>query len=269
VPASNCGIWGLRSSHGLVSVAGVMSFAPTFDTIGILARSADVLCRAAATLLGGTIETGGDMPTIHLLDDAFALSNDDVRQALQPAVDRLRAMYGDRVRNTSLKRIFGDSPGSRWETWLDTYCHLQWSEIRSSLGAWIAKERPEFGPAIARSFELVFGFDRSRVQATIEQRESLYRTLRRAIGPRDLLCMPTVPFPAPAKASNAQDRTGDYYRKALSLTSLAGIGRLPQVSMPLGRTAISPVGLSLIGAQGEDLFLLGVVESIAREVGAN
>ena len=38
VPASNCGIWGLRPSHGLVSVAGVMPFAPTLDTVGVLAR---------------------------------------------------------------------------------------------------------------------------------------------------------------------------------------------------------------------------------------
>ena len=51
VPASNCGIWGLRTSHGFVSVAGVMPFAPTFDTVGILARSAEVLRRAAEVLL--------------------------------------------------------------------------------------------------------------------------------------------------------------------------------------------------------------------------
>ena len=107
--------------------------------------------------------------------------------------------------------------------------------------------------------------DRSRVRAAIELREACYRDLRRALGPRDLLCMPTVPDSAPAKASNAQDRTSGYYRKALSLTALAGIGRLPQVSLPLQATAISPVGLSLIGAQGQDLYLVGVAEQIARE----
>ena len=51
VPASNCGIWGWRPSHGFVSVAGVMPLAPTLDTVGILARSMDVLHRAAAVLL--------------------------------------------------------------------------------------------------------------------------------------------------------------------------------------------------------------------------
>src|SRR5919199_3270267 len=52
VPASNCGLWGLRPSHGYISVAGVNPFAPTFDTVGILARSAAVLAHTAAVLLG-------------------------------------------------------------------------------------------------------------------------------------------------------------------------------------------------------------------------
>jgi amidase len=242
-----------------------MPFAPTFDTVGILARSAEVLHLAARTFFGGTIQAGDNPPTIHLLDDAFELADVEVRQALKPAVDRLRVTYGDRVRSISLERIFGAGRGSRWQTWLDTYCHLQWSEIRSSLGAWIAQNHPQFGPATARSFQLVYGFERSHVQEAIAQREAHYRDLRRALGPRDLLCLPTVPFPAPAKDSNAQDRTGDYYRNALSLTSLAGIGRLPQISMPLGRTAISPVGLSLIGAHGEASFLLNVAERISRD----
>jgi amidase len=267
VPASNCGIWGLRPSHGFVSVAGVVPFAPTFDTVGILARSADVLQRAAEVLLAGGVTSGNERPTILLLEDAFALAGPEVRQVLETPVERLRALFGQRVRTVSLEEICADGPGSRWETWLDTYCVLQWSEIGSSLGAWIAAEHPQFGPATAGSFKLVHGLDRRRTRETIERREACYRDLRRAMGPRDLLCIPTVPDPAPAKASKAQDRTSGYYRNALSLTSLAGIGRLPQVSLPLARAAASPVGLSLIGAQGEDLFLIGVAAEIGRELG--
>src|SRR5881409_2776312 len=51
VPASNCGIWGFRPSHGVISPAGVNPLAPSFDTIGILAGSADVLIRAVGVLL--------------------------------------------------------------------------------------------------------------------------------------------------------------------------------------------------------------------------
>jgi amidase len=267
VPASNCGVWGLRPSHDSISVAGVMPFAPTFDTVGILARSGDVLLRSAEVLLAGKAKLGGEQPTIHLLEDAFGLADPEVRQAHESTIDRLRGLYGE-VRTISLGQVFGTGPGSRWETWLDTYCVLQWSEIRSSLGAWIAAERPQFGPATAGSFKLVYDLDRTRVRAAIEIREALCRGLRRAIGPLDLWCIPTVPSSAPAKGSAAQDRTGSYYGKALSLTSLAGIGRLPQVSMPFARTADSPIGLSLIGAHGQDLFLLAAAEAIGRALGS-
>src|SRR6188768_3826585 len=50
VPASNCGIFGLRPSHGLISVAGVMPFAPKLDTVGLFARDIDILQRATAVL---------------------------------------------------------------------------------------------------------------------------------------------------------------------------------------------------------------------------
>ena len=61
-------------------------------------------------------------------------------------------------------------------------------------------------------------------------------------------------------------RVGDYYRRSLSLTSIAGLCRLPQVSMPLGHTEASPVGLSLIGAQGEDRLLLDVAVRISKNI---
>src|SRR5271157_741681 len=51
VPASNCGLFGLRPSHGFISTAGVVPYAPSIDTVGVLAASADILVRAASVLL--------------------------------------------------------------------------------------------------------------------------------------------------------------------------------------------------------------------------
>ena len=89
------------------------------------------------------------------------------------------------------------------------------------------------------------------------------------MGPGDLLCIPTVPAPAPLKATNAQNRTGHYYRRALSLTSIAGLARLPQVSMPLASTAESPVGLSLIAARSQDMHLLATARQVAAALVSN
>ena len=62
LPASNCGVFGLRPSHGFVSVAGVYPLAPTFDTVGVFARTAEILTRAAAALLQCDVPTAPQPP---------------------------------------------------------------------------------------------------------------------------------------------------------------------------------------------------------------
>lgn len=262
VPASNCGIWGLRPTHGVISVAGVLPFAPTFDTIGLFAREADVLVRAAQVLLGGEVVPRAAPASIHLVDEAFELADESVRAALAPAVEDLRAQYPGRVHSSSLAEICGNSKAADFGVWFRTYCSLQWGEIASSLGAWIAAARPEFGPATKISFEMVGGFDRSRLAEVITEREGLARGLARGLAADDLMCIPTTPAGAPLKNSG-QDRRSDYYRRALSLTSLAGIGRLPQVSIPLATVGNAPIGLSLVAARGRDMHLLAVARALA------
>ena len=52
VPASYCGIFGLRPTHGRISTAGVVDLAPSFDTVGWLSRDAHLLGRVGEVLLG-------------------------------------------------------------------------------------------------------------------------------------------------------------------------------------------------------------------------
>src|SRR6478609_9918870 len=71
VPASNCGIWGYRPSHDFVSVAGVNPLAPSFDTVGIFAKSADVLAKVALVLLAGAPLSASKPAKIYLIREAF------------------------------------------------------------------------------------------------------------------------------------------------------------------------------------------------------
>src|ERR671927_1788984 len=71
VPASNCGIWGLRPSHGFISVAGVNPFAPTFDTVGILASSAEIMAAVASVLLACEDIPREEPGTVHYFQEAF------------------------------------------------------------------------------------------------------------------------------------------------------------------------------------------------------
>jgi amidase len=137
-------------------------------------------------------------------------------------------------------------------------------EIGSSLGGWIAAAKPALGPATAAGFAFVDTVDRTRLSETIGRRERFFEGLRANMRPGDLLCMPTAPTIAPLKGSKSYDRSSDYYRRALSLTSIAGVARLPQVSMPLGSVDGAPIGLSILGAQGADLHVLHAAKIIGE-----
>jgi amidase len=230
-----------------------------------------VLQRSMSVLLETSERAGASPPpafetprTIHLLTNAFDLSDADAKHALEPGINSIRHLFGDKVRGTSLADLCGNEEAGDLTTWLNTYRMLQGTEAWSSLSAWVGEAKPTFGPATAAGFKFINSLDRTRIGEAVRSRELYCRQLSRALGERDILCFPTTPTIAPLKGAGCYDRGSDYYQRTLALTAIAGVGRLPQVSMPLGRTPAAPIGLSLVGAQGEDLFLLDVAGSIAR-----
>lgn len=258
VPASNCGIWGWRPTHGLVSVAGVIPFSPTLDTVGVFTRSAELLQQVAAVLLGAETKAIAlsDSGSIHLVKEAFELADPEVRDALGGPVEHLRQIYGARVRETSLGQLCGNERAADLDSWLTIYRVLQGTEFASCVGGWIDDARPTLGPAMLAGLEFVAKIDRTRVGEAIGLREHFARQIDAALRPADVLCLPTAPSIAPLKGSKAYDRNSDYYRQTLSINAIAGVGRLPQVSMPVGVVEGAPIGLSLVGARGTDAGLI-------------
>jgi amidase len=267
IPASNCGIWGFRPSHDFISVAGVNPLAPSFDTVGVLARSADVLAKVGLVLLAAPV-SASKPATIYLIRDAFALADADVQGALSEPSRQLRETFGGAVRESSLQELVPDDTGHSFAVWAETFCVIQWAEIKNSLGAWIANGKPEFGPEIAASFQLVNQLDHRRIAEAVQRREQYFRSLHEFLGPDDLLCIPTTPALAPHKGDPPKRSSSGsgYYPRALSLTSVAGMGRLPQVSLPIADADGVPVGLSLLARHGQDSFLLRVAQTLEEQL---
>ena len=166
-----------------------------------------------------------------------------------------------------MRELVTDDAGHSFATWAETFCVIQWAEIESCLGAWIANARPEFGPEIAASFELMNQVDRRRVAEAEQRRVQYFQSLHEFLGPDDLLCIPTTPALAPRKGDTPRRSSSGsgYYARTLSLTSVAGMGRLPQVSLPIADADAVPVGLSLLARHGQDSLLLEVAKSFDRK----
>jgi amidase len=278
VPAANCGLFGMRPSHDRVSLAGVMPFAPSFDTVGVLARDAGTLRAAMGVLAGLAVEGGAPrglpaaaskaVASVALPREAWDLCEPDVVRVCRGWLAS-RGIAGPEL---SLTELAGDE-GARADVWLATHCQLQWAEIDASLGAWVASARPTFGPLIAANFALLEEIDRPGLPARVRLRERLAERLGEwlagsasahraagAVGPCRVLCFPTTAAPAPRKGSLFGDRRADaYMAPTLALQTLASVARLPQVTVPAGDVGGAPVGISFASAPGTDAELLAWV----------
>ena len=100
VPASFCGLYGLRPTHGRIPLDGILLQAPSYDTIGWFARDADLFARIGSVLLQS------DIPPVrprHLViaEDAFEVADQRVQEALRPIVDRIASVIGNCTDSTT------------------------------------------------------------------------------------------------------------------------------------------------------------------------
>ena len=256
VPSSYCGLFGIRTTHGAVPVGGLVPLAPRFDVVGWFAREAGLLARLGRALL----PPAEAAPIVRLLrvEDAFALAGEAVTQALAPAVAQLAGRLP--IGSTRLAPEPDGLCG-----WFGHFRTLQGRDAWLTHGAWVTAEEPSFGPGIRDRFAWAAGLTEEMGQAAEAGRQAALEVLETVLTPGTALLLPTAPGIAPRLATPAAEL--DAFRmRAMTLTCIAGLGGLPQVSMPVGLLDGCPVGLSVIGPRGADLALMDAVADWALPV---
>jgi amidase len=255
LPASFCGIYGIRTRHGLVPADGVVDLAKSFDTVGWFARDAATMSRVGEVLLPPACDF---VPKRLLIaEDAFGFAGAEVESALAIAVAKLQAALPD----YGAIKVYTGEPSA----WSGIFRILQGDEIRKRHSAWIDTHQPNFGPGIAERFAWTRTIDASEVERMRPQREAVAAHLDGLLGEDALLCLPTAPGIAPKLMTPAPEL--EVFRtRAFGLLSIAGLARLPQLSLPLGMLHDCPLGISLVAPRGGDLGLLKwVAETFPRE----
>jgi amidase len=245
-PASFCGIYGIRPTHGRISLDGACPLAPIFDTVGWFARDAALLAQIGDVLLGGTPATPG---RLLLATDAFDLAPPGAADALAPAVARVTALLGD----AEPVNVSDDG----LPAWFDVFRVLQYDDIWTTHRAWVTRERPTFGPQVGPRFDAVAQVQPHEVVVMRERRVGIAARLDDMLAGNAVLLLPTVPDIAPLlKLPPAE--TVAFRERALALLCIAGLGGLPQVNLPFGTLNGCPIGLSMIAARGNDEMLLDI-----------
>ncbi len=256
LPASFCGLYGFRPSHGRITLAGCMPLASSFDTFGWFARTPTILARVGEVLLE---ETPRAMRPTQLLmaEDALHAVGPEVAAALEDAMETVRACIGKEQSAV----IAGDGLAACF----DIFRTLQGAEIWTNHGDWIKRAQPNFGPGVRERFEWASTVSADDVTAAKRRREMFAERVHNLLSDGSVLCLPTAPGIAPKRGASG-DELNDFRARAMELLCTAGLAGLPQITLPLASLENCPLGLSLVGRRGSDMELLTLAEDLAANI---
>lgn len=244
VPASWCGLHGLRPTHGALPLDGVLPLAPGFDVVGWVTRDAGLLHRTAQVLLAPAD------PVTELL-----LAEDLLELAAPPVAELVRAVAaasGLPVRTTRL------TAGEEHEAWFTAFRAVQGAQAWAAHGGWVTAHGGTLGPGIAQRFADAAAVTAGEAGRAAEVVAAARTALRERIGPGTAVLAPATSTTAPPVVAPAADKAA-LRGATLRLTCLAGLGGLPSAVAPAGRVGGHPAGVALVGAAGADTALTALL----------
>jgi amidase len=253
VPASFCGLYGLRPTHGRIPLDGLLPQAPSYDTIGWFARDADLLARVGAVLLQSSLPTMRPSRLV-IAEDTFEIADPAVTQALRPFVDRL----GSRIGRATTVRLASEGLAA----WSDQQQVLQGREAWETAQDWIDRVNPRFSFEVTERYVMARSYTDADRAAARARQEAVRQRLDTVLTDDAVLCLPTTPTPAPLRGERISARR-DVRTRISMLTCIAGTTGRPQINLPLAAVGGLPVGLSLLGARGTDEVLLALARDLA------
>jgi amidase len=258
VPASLCGLYGLRPTHGRIPLDGILLQAPSYDTIGWFARDADLFARVGSVLFQSEIRAVRPRHLV-IAEDAFEVADLAVHEALRPIADRLASLIG----HCTTERLAPE----RLSDWSSQQQILQGREAWETARDWIDRVNPRFSFEVAERYRFASAISDADVEAAKATRQAVIKRMTAVLADGVVVCLPTTPTPAPPIGERLSTR--NLLRPRIStLTCIAGTTGTPQINLPLAEVDGLPVGLSLLGSRGSDEILLAFAREVAQHLGS-
>jgi Asp-tRNA(Asn)/Glu-tRNA(Gln) amidotransferase A subunit family amidase len=246
-PAAYCGVVGFKPTVDVLPFQGVNLFSPTFDTLGVLARTV-----ADCVLLASCLADPGGLPSetqpiarpprlALLADFPWIATSVEQERAMQAALATLRGS-GAVVTQVELADAWHDA--QRVHRMIMLYEGAQ--QMRDLQ----AREREHMSAKLNEALDEGREFSDGAYHAALARRDALIAAATEWLAPFDAIVAPPVPGSAPADLT----QTGD--PSCCTLWSLLGF---PAISIPIavGDNGL-PLGLQLAATAGGDDRLLAV-----------
>lgn len=259
IPSSYCGIYGIRPTHGVIDIKGVIPLAKSFDTVGWMANTPEILLSVGETLLPAN-NNKDEFSKFIVAKDAWELSNEEIVTAFQPILEAIKKSA------SQYETINLAEEGLK--EWAETFRILQGLEIWEEHKDWITQEKPKFGPGIAERFQMASLIDSNEKEKYRKKRSIIRDKMEMLLKEDGVLIIPTAPGKAPLVNLPVADL--EVYRSnTLQLCCIAGLSGFPQVNIPFCGVNGTPIGLSFIAGKNQDLKLLQYVQKWSKSNSIN
>jgi len=271
LPASLCGVVGLKPTRGRVSLRGSVPLSWTLDHAGPMARTVRDTAITFAVIAGhdpadpgsvdhpvgeylAEIEHGVSGLKIGVVVPYFLEQADEaVASAVRAAVAVL-ARAGAIVTEIALPRTAELRPTHRTIICTDAaaFHHER-----------IAAHRTEYGSDVAARIDAGLVVTGAEYAAARRTRDELIRAFDLVFGSVDLLALPTTPTVAPLREGADAVATA---ARLTTFTTPFNLTGLPAISLPCGRDPAGlPIGLQLVSRRWDEARLLRAARAYERE----
>ncbi len=246
IPASLCGTYAYRPTHGLIPVSGVVPLAPSYDTVGLLAAAPGVMQRFARVLLSEALPTVR-FDRVVILYDALELCDPEAQMATQQVAQKLDSL-GYTIRERSLGLLQEAREVQRV---------LQGAQAWGFHQKWVEEKQPRLGADVRRLLEMASSLTSARLGRALGEQVRLRSEMGAWLEPGTLLLLPATPSSAPQRAYlQDTERALEFRQRTLSLTCYASVLGAPVVTVPAALPGERPIGVQLVGSWGSDMGLL-------------
>ncbi|MBB3233240.1 amidase [Phyllobacterium endophyticum] len=258
-PASFCGVVGLRTTHGRISLAGTMPLAHSLDTFGWFARDITLYEKVGGVLLGPDRQDFKlNRPLfIPLLEHLLLGEAEDTEY---------RRMYAILAAHLGHARSARQATASMDDLYL-CLRQIQGFEAWAAHGEWISQKERNLGPAVRERFEYGSTIDDDTYRLQTRRRDLFRNEFTDLLRDDGILVLPTVPGAAPLVDTSFDDSQA-YRERCVRLFCLSGLSGFPQITLPLGKVHGAPFGISLIGPEGSDRALIRLGKTILQAADA-
>ncbi|MDH0048699.1 amidase [Comamonas terrigena] len=254
-PASHCGLYGIRPTHGRVSLASALALCHSLDTCGWFARDAHTFARVADVLLEADTAPLPAAPRLLSPTDVWGLTAPAVRPAWDGALQQIARTFGP---STDTGLVLESFDAMYW-----AFRYVQGHEAWMTDGAFIERYAPVLGPGVKERFAWSKEVTDAQFVQASQFRERFRNHLTALLGNDGVLVLPTMPDIAPLRSADEASLEA-YRNNAVQMLCIAGLSGFPQISLPLAGREGAPLGISLLGPKGSDRSLIAMAEKLAQ-----